>query len=526
MDFTSTGFILFSAVALLIYYIVPQKKKWIVLLTSSYLFYAICSFKGLFIIVFSTIVSFFGAKKISSLTELCDKLIEEKKILLEKDEFKTYRKEIKSKFKIKKKIISGFTITAILLILAFLKYSNFAITNINSFFGTKLQLLKLILPIGISFYTFQIVSYIFDVYYGKYKAEKNLFHYALYVSYFPSIIQGPINRYNDLCKQFFEDEHRFSLEESQFALQRILWGLLKKLVIADRAADVVTYLFNNHDVLPWFMTWCGLIFYSIKLYADFSGAMDVTIGISNLFGIRLAENFRQPFFSQSIAEFWRRWHITLGTWMKDYVFYPFSLSNFSTGITKRFSVKAPYLARVIPSSIGNLIVFFIVGVWHGAEWHYIVYGLYNAFIIILGILLKQLFEKTTNILKIKTNSYGWKIFRIIRTFLLINIGWVFDDDTTGLPMSFSMIGRAFDFTTNKLFSNYHPYSYSKLTIITVLFFTTIWFLISVLKEKEIDVCKKISSLPLLLRWAIYLGLILATPFFQASQMAGFIYAQF
>ena len=527
MDFTSTGFILFTAITVLIYYLVPQRIKWIILLIASYLFYAINNFKALFFIITSTLISYFGALLMSRIENNCNLRISNFiNSTDDKDKQKAFKKSEKSNAKRKKKIAAIFTMTFIFGILAVLKYSNFVIESLNQLFNINNAHFKFILPLGISFYSFQIASYIFDVYYGKYQAEKNIFHYALYVCYFPSIVQGPINRYNDLKIHFFETRHFFNLETAQFAMQRILWGMLKKLVIADRAADVVTYLFNNHASLPWYMTWCGLLFYSIKLYADFSGAMDVTIGISNLFGISLQENFRQPFFSQSIAEFWRRWHITLGTWMKDYIFYPFSLSKFSGNITKFLSEKNKFLARAVPSCLGNLIVFFIVGVWHGAEWHYIVYGLYNALIIIFGIILKPFFERLSAFFHIETENRFFKLFRIVRTFILVNIGWVFDDNTTGLDMSFSMIRQAFSFNTGHLSVNYNPFTYTELTLVTVIFFSAIWFLVSLKKEKGINVLKKISEKHLIVRWIIYIALIMSTPFFQASKMAGFIYAQF
>lgn len=527
MDFTSTGFLLFTALTVLIFYLFPQNKKWVVLLVSSYVFYALSSFKGLVFIFLSTVLSFLAAKKISALTEKCDeKIANDTDAISEPNEKKQLKKKIRADFKRKKKIVLTLVLLACFGLLAVLKYSNFAVESLNSIFKLKIPLCNFILPLGISFYTFQIASYIFDVYYGKYDSEKNFFHYALYVSYFPSIVQGPINRFNDLKKEFFETEHYFSLQETQFALQRIFWGLLKKLVIADRAADVVTYFFENHASLPWYMTFFGLFFYSIKLYADFSGAMDVTIGISNLMGIKLAENFRQPFFSQSISEFWRRWHITLGTWMKDYIFYPFSISKFCNKITTRLAQKHKILARTIPASIGNLIVFLIVGVWHGAEWHYVFYGLYNAFLIILEIVFKPLFDKMIKLLHINDKAFYWRIFRTLRTFFLVNLGWVFDDDTTGLPMSFSMLKRAFSFGTGSLATNYNPLTYTNLTIFTVLFFTGVWFIGSVLTERGVNVRQKIASFPLPIRWGFYLALILAIPFFQAANTAGFIYAQF
>ena len=518
MSFVSTGFVFYVLLAVFLFYTVPQKLKWILLLIASYIFYALNNANALIFILASTIVSYIIGLKLSSLSSRCE---EKRNETADKAE----RKNIKNHFNALKRRYVFLALFFCFGILAVLKYLNFITININFLFGTRFSQFKFILPLGISFYTFQIVSYILDVNNGKYKAETNFFHYALYVSYFPSLLQGPISRYDELKPQFFEAAHTFSLTNIQFGLQRIFWGFLKKLVIADRATEVVKYIFDNHSVLPWYITFVGLIFYSIELYADFSGGMDVVLGVSELFGIKLSENFKQPFFSQSIAEFWRRWHITLGTWMKDYVFYPYSLSNFSVSIGKTLSKISKTAGKLIPACIGNLLVFFIVGIWHGAEWHFIVYGLYNGVLIVLGILFKPLFEKLIILFHINVKSTLWKNFRILRTFFLVNIGWAFDD-VSDLGMSFSLIKQAFSFSSNGLIQNWKFDTFSELTIYTVLFFSALWLVTSIMKEKGINVREFISKRPLPVRWAIYLFLILSVPFFQAANMVGFIYAQF
>lgn len=523
MSFTSTGFVLFVCLVTFFYYIFPQKIKWCVLLFFSYLFYAINNFKALFFILLSTVISFFIAKRMTELSKEFDL-----KLSFETD--KQARKQLKAECKKRKKNFATIGLLVSFGILVILKYTNFFVINANSILeiigiNNKISLFNFILPLGISFYTFQIASYLFDVYNNKYQAEQNIFHYALYVSWFPSILQGPISRYNDLKIQFFEQEHKFSLQNTQFALQRILWGYLKKLVIADRAAEVVSYIFDNHTILPWYIMLVGLIFYSIELYADFSGGMDVVIGVSELMGIKLKENFKQPFFSQSISDFWRRWHITLGTWMKDYIFYPFSLSKTSMNIGKKLSSINKYAGKVVPMCIANILVFFIVGIWHGSEWHFIIYGLYNGFLIALGIVFKPVLEKLVLLFHINIKSKTYQLFRIIRTFILVNIGWAFDD-VTDLKQSFSMLKQLFSFNTGNLINNFKFTTFSEKTIFTVLLFCIIWFFISLKKEKDINVRESIANLALPIRWCIYLALILSIPFFQAANMAGFIYAQF
>lgn len=523
MSFTSTGFVLFVCAVAAVYYAVPQKHRWIVLLAASYAFYALSNVKALAFIVFSTAVSFCTARKISAVAQKYRGGVQ-----TETDKQK--RKLLRASCKKEKKLFLAAGLIVCFGILAAAKYTNFFIENINAFFslfGTEkhLGMIHLILPLGISFYTFQITSYLFDVYNEKYEAETNVFHYALYVSWFPAILQGPISRYNELKSQFFEESHPFVLKNVQFAVQRILWGYLKKLVIADRAAEVVDYIFGNFETLPWYITFAGLLFYSIELYADFSGGMDVVLGVSELMGIKLAENFRQPFFSQSISEFWRRWHITLGTWMKDYIFYPFSLSKTSASIGKLFSKISTFAGRTVPMCIANLLVFFIVGVWHGAEYHFIVYGLYNGVLIVLGIMLKPLLEKLVALLHINTVSPAYRVFRTARTFLLVNIGWVFDD-VADLGQSFRMLRQLFSFKTGSLISNFQFLTFSPKTIFTVLLFCIVWLIVSIQKERGCNIRECIASWALPVRWAAYLALILSVPFFQAANMAGFIYAQF
>lgn len=212
-------------------------------------------------------------------------------------------------------------------LLAFVKYTNFFIENINGIIGNRINAIDILVPLGISFYTFQSVSYVIDVYWGKVKAERNPFKFALFVSFFPQIMQGPIGRFDKLAPQFFAP-HKFDLTRIEYGLQRIFWGFFKKLILADRTAGYVNNVFvNNYQAFNGFYVIVAVLMYCVELYADFSGGMDIVIGTAEMFGITMDENFKRPFFSKSIGEFWRRWHVTLGEWMKDYIFYPFSLSK-------------------------------------------------------------------------------------------------------------------------------------------------------------------------------------------------------
>lgn len=494
-----------------------------ILFAASYIFYALVSLKAVIYLITTTIITY----NIAAWMQQVQNVYAEK-MLSATD--KSIKKELKILCKKRKKQLLSVGVVFCFCVLAVLKYSNFIMLN----FSSIIQLIKpdyvfrpvrYFIPMGISFYTFSVTSYLFDIYNNKYKAEKSLCRYALYVSWFPALVQGPINRNDQLRSELCEKEHFFSLEQTQFSLQRILWGFMKKLVIADRAAQVVSYVFDNYERLPNFIILFGLLFYSIELYADFSGGIDVAIGVSELFGVKLTENFRQPYFSQSIAEFWRRWHITLGTWMKDYIFYPFALSKTMLNAGKRLGEKNKYLGRVIPMCLGNLIVFLIVGIWHGAEWHFVLYGLFHGGIIAFSILMQPVYDKGISAFHINRESKGWQAFRIVRTFYLINLGCLLDD-VKDLHQSWGMTKQLFSLTNWNLFKNFSFEGFGAKTIFVVLFFCMLWFIISALKEKGTHIRQSIASLPVAVRWSIYLFLILATPFFQSADISGFMYAQF
>lgn len=524
MAFTSFGFIIFVSAAGLLYYLLPKRFQWTVLLLASYAFYAIANPKGLLYIGGTTIVTFLIARSMQRIQDAGDQ-----KTLGIAD--KAEKKEARSRTKKSKKAVCAVGIAFCFGILAFLKYTNFIIAELSPLLqrlspGRQISMLDLFVPMGLSFYTFSVAGYLFDIYYGKYRAEENIFHYALFISYFPTLVQGPISRENTLRHEFFEKEHKFSLTETEFAILRILWGFLKKLVIADRASQVSKYIFENYESQAWFIVLFGLFMYSVELYADFSGGMDVALGVSELFGIKLSENFRQPYFATSVADFWRRWHITLGQWMKDYVFYPFSLSRGMQKLGKSISAKSKYLGRTVPMCIGNLLVFFLVGLWHGAEWHFILYGMFHGGIIAFSILMERAYKISADALHINRTSKAWKIWQIARTFLIINLGCLLDE-VRNLGQSLGMAKQLFDFSNFRLIENFSTKSFDKFTIGISLFFFACVFFVSLYKEnKKGSVRERIASLPLVIRWGLYLALIFSIPAFQASDTIGFMYAKF
>ena len=316
MSFTTVAFFVFLLAGIVVYYVLPKNVQWIWLLILSYIYYFTFSIKASLFMVFATVTIYFGGIWLENIQNTGDRYLKDNKETLSREDKKAYKESLRRK--------KRWVLFLILLLdfgmLAVVKYSNFAIENINSVLGLigkePIGLLGMGLPLGISFFTFQSVSYAIDVYQGKYECEKNIFKMGLFVSFFPQLLQGPIGRYDRLGKQLYSG-HSFNLKNVEYGLQRIGWGLFKKVVIADRAAVLVLNVFNNYEAYSGFHYIMAVLMYSVDLYMDFSGGIDIVIGAAQMFGITMDENFRQPYFSKSIGEFWRRWHITLGTWMKD-----------------------------------------------------------------------------------------------------------------------------------------------------------------------------------------------------------------
>lgn len=508
MSLISMEFMLFVLAAAVGYYLIPKKYQWLWLLVFSYIYYASSGVRLLVFLVYTTGTTYVAGR------------------FLEKAEQKELpKKEAKAA---KRRIL---TIGLLLNfgMLAVLKYTNFAVANVNAIFHTSFSFQKWMLPLGISFYTFQSMGYLLDVYWGKCKAEKNPLRFALFVSFFPQILQGPIGRFDRLAVQLYQ-EHRFDLQRIQYALQLILWGFFKKLVLADRAAVVVNQVFLNDTQYSGVLNLVAVLMYSVQLYMDFSGGMDVVMGVASLFGIELDPNFKRPYFAVSITDFWHRWHITLGTWMKDYVFYPVSLSKWMGRIGKwSKKVFGKKTGRVIPICIANLIVFLLVGVWHGAAWKFIAYGLYHGLIISVSSLLAPLYRKGLEVFSINQKSGGWKVVQILRTFFLINISWYFDM-AVSLSAAFAMMKTTVTEFSLSAFKDGSllTLGLDQLDYLILLVGCLVVFFISFLQERGVKIRESLAAKPLLLRWAVYGMLLFGIPMFGyvMTTTGGFIYAQF
>ena len=528
MSFAVVGYFAFLLIGLVLYYVLPKKIRWIWLLALSYIYYFTFSIKTSIYMVFTTVVIYMGGIWLDKIITDSNAYITANKASMSKEEKKAY------KDKTKKRKRQALLVVLLLCFgqLAVIKYTDFAIENINSIislFGGQnmINLPKFALPLGISFFTFQSASYIIDVYQGKYRCQNNVFKLGLFVSFFPQLLQGPIGRYDRLSSQLYEG-NSFELKNVQYGLQRICWGLAKKVILADRAAVLVNMVFEDYDMYGGLLNIVAVLMYSVQLYMDFSGGIDVVIGTAQMFGITMDENFRQPYFSKSIGEFWRRWHITLGTWMKDYIFYPMSLSKkmnkFGKWGKKHFGNT---FGRTLPICFANIVIFFIVGIWHGAAWKYIAYGLYNGFIIAISNLLEPVYKKLLNKFHINATSRGWTLWQIIRTFILVNIGWYFDmADSVSQALCmirWSIQGLSF----SQLNSSLLDLGIEARDYIIIIAGCIIVFIISVLKEKGIAIRESIAAKPLAVRWIAYYALIAVILIFgYIGATQGFIYANF
>lgn len=419
MLFTSYDFIIFIAVLLAVYYLIPKKFQWILLLVASYFFYWVANPAYLLFVAVTTVTVYVAARQIEKNAVCQAQFLKEHKEDLSKEEKKEYKQQQK---KIRFRIAAVFVILNIG-ILAGLKYTNFFLATlkpvISLLSGEKtVPVVSLLVPMGISFYTLQAIGYLIDVYRGTVPAQKNLFKFALFVSFFPQVIQGPISRYGDLSETLYA-EHSFDKKQIAFGLQRILWGFFKKLIIADRIFAAVSTILNDTGEYTGVYLIVGMVFYTIQLYADFTGGIDVTIGVAQIFGVRVQENFNLPYFSVSLKEYWRRWHISMCNWFRDYVFYPVSsgsgMQKFTKFSRKHFGDK---VGKRIPVYVSSFVVWFSTGLWHGANWNFITWGLMNWAILLISEELEPLYGKFHERVHWKEKRW-YRGFCMVRTFLLV-----------------------------------------------------------------------------------------------------------
>ena len=501
MVFNSFSFLVFFPIVLLIYFIVPRKIRYIWLLVSSYYFYMSWNPKYAVLIALSTCITYLSGIFIEKAGSI---------------------KEEKKRIGRKKWVVAGSFITN-LGILFFFKYFDFALVNLNRILSIAgIQAIEkpfdVLLPVGISFYTFQALSYTVDVYRGQLKAEKNILRYALFVSFFPQLVAGPIERSTNLMKQVqkVHELKLFNYERITSGCAIMLWGYFMKMVIADRLAILVDQVFGNYTRYGATALILAAVFFAFQIYCDFASYSIIAVGAARIMGFTLMENFNTPYFSRSVKEFWRRWHISLSSWFKDYLYIPI-------GDNRKGKVR---------TYINLMITFLTSGLWHGASFSFVVWGGIHGFIQIIGDILKPYREKLLKKMKVRTESYSHKLLQCFMTFFWIDLAWIFFR-ANSFTEALAYIGRiATNMDPWSLFNG----SIFKLGLSTVEFWVAIaslliLFLVDRIRyTKQMQLYEYLDTQSLWFRWTIYIFLFCAILIFgiygPAYDAAQFYYFQF
>jgi len=487
MDFYSIEFFGFFFLVVAIYFFTPVRFRWFILLAASYYFYGSFGIEYIVIIVFSTLIAYFTALGINRYSE---------------------------KSKRRMFLVAGLLCNIGLLFL--FKYYDFLNNSVEIFFGFwdvsyKSHALNLIVPVGISFYVFQVVSYSIDVYRGDTPPEKHLGIFALYVAFFPKLLAGPIERAKRFIPQFYE-KTGFDGERVTNGLKLAAWGLFKKLVIADRLAAFVNVVYADPSAHQGVSLVLAAVFYSFQIYCDFSGYTDIAIGISQMFGFRLMDNFDRPYSATSVADFWKRWHISLSSWLRDYLYIPLG--------GNRVKIHRLYF--------NYLVVFFICGLWHGANWTFVLWGVIHGLYLIFGRFSRGVREKFTRKIGLDKVPVFHRGLRIITTFTLISFAWIFFRANT--------VTDAFYIVTHLHVGWEKIFNFDALRLMLLLTKSKTEFIIAVSSllflgvihflEKHENMRHMFTGKPVWLRFSLYYIIVAGILLLSLSGSQNFIYFKF
>ena len=509
-------FLIFLPISIAIYLIAPQKaKKYTLIFFSAVFFWFISGKLIVFLLLTVASVHWFGLWLERLKTESAQAVK-----AIPKEE-KDARKQVKSKYLKKMRAVLFFAVLLHIGVLITLKYTPFFTANINSLLALanirlSFEVPKYALPIGLSFFSLQALSYIIDVYRGTVKADSNIFRLLLFISFFPQIVEGPICRYSQTADALWNVK-QIKYENLALGVQRFLYGFMKKIIIADRLNPAVKEIFNNYKNYNGGVIFLGAVFYTVQLYADFSGTMDAVVGIGKIFGVEMPENFRQPFFSRTISEFWQRWHISLGTWFKDYIFYPVTMSKPMKKLTALSRRKlGNHFGPLLAGSVALFCVWLANGLWHGAAWNFIFFGMYHFVLILGGSIIAPAVKFANGKLHISSENPVYKAFQIIRTCLLVAIGEMFFR-ANGLKEGFEMFMRMI---TNAGFTPLTSEVLKGLKIdmrdiIIAGVAAVIILAVGIFKEKGVNVGEKLCSKNIVVRRAVLYSLIMFIVIFGA-----------
>ena len=529
MSLTSIWFLVFAATLLIVYYAVPGKYRWMVLLAASMVFYCWAGLKHAVYILITAASTYLAALWMHKLSQQQKQYLKEHKAELSREE----RSALKKQCKRRRRTLMVLTLVLNFGILCVFKYAHFALAQFNALaalFGGKgiEDTLNLIIPLGISFYTFQTMGYLIDIYWEKYAPEENFFRVLLFVSFFPQITQGPISDFSQLQNELFTP-HAFSYDNYSRGFQRMLVGFFKKLVLANLLAPYVQDVFQNYAQYAGITVAIGAVCYSIQIYADFSGYMDIVCGLCEMLGIRLTENFERPYFSKSVAEYWRRWHISLGAWFKTYLYYPIAVAKWNQKLGKSAQKRlGKVFGQTVPASIALVAVWLTTGLWHGASWAYIAWGGVNGLFIIASLWLEPVFDKTKRSLRIREDVWLWRAFQTLRTFALVTLIKVLPE-VGSLSDGLGLWKQIFtNFTIPASLRELLPFVTDKTELIVVALATLALFIGSLLQRKN-PVRDYFAKIPTPVRIILLAALTIIIVYFggpASGNAGGFMYAQF
>lgn len=493
MSITSFSFLCFFAVVLLVYYVIPKKAQWGYLLLISFVYFMtsaeVLDSGGWYVVFYpmAAVLAVYLAAR------LMDRTKEQKKR-------------------------RAALICAVIFCIGLLC-------------TLKFFRLPLLAPMGISFYTLTLLGYLFDVYYEIGAVQNNYGKLLLFTCYFPTMISGPVVKYKEMEGQLYSG-HRLDYRRVTFGMQRMLWGFFKKLVISERMAVIANEIFNNYENYAGFSIWIGAIAFTFQLYTDFAGCMDIVLGISECFGIVLPENFNAPFLARNISEYWRRWHITLGTWLREYLFYPLLRTRFFMQLPKKLKEKVgKKRAKQLTTFLAMFILWFTIGYWHGGTWNFIIgSGLLHWFYIVSGELAEPLFVKMRAFFHINVESRGFILFQRLRTFFLVVIGLIFFRNAA-VPDAIRMIGRGFSAFNPQIFVDGTLFSFGldwiELTILAVSMVIFEWVTV---RQQKGWLRERLEKKNIVIRWIVLYALLFYVillgqygPGYSASE---FIYQNF
>lgn len=506
MSIVSLRFFLFLAAAVAAYYLVPLRARWAVLLLGSAVFIIIGSSWQLYIVFLAQVLLAYGGALLGR--------------------------------KYQQKWICRAVVALEIAALALMKENSFFIINARYALlllgrPREIPYLDLAVPLAMSYYTLMLVSYVLDVHWGKTEPEKNPLKLVLYAGFFPQMVAGPIARYEETGERLCEG-HRFDYDQFCFGIQRFLWGLFKKLVIAERLNIIVGTIYGGGLGGTWTPTGSyvliGALAYIFQVYTDFSGGMDIALGAAQMFGVVLPENFRTPFYSTSMSELWRRWHITLGLWLRDYIMYPFLRARPGTRIRvfcqKHWGKKA---AKTIPSYIGTLLVWLYCGFWHGGSYKWIFWGLMTFAVIVGGMILQPLFDKLKALLRVNTEAASWTLFGRLRTLLLF-VAVCSVQPADSFLNALKMWKNAFVFNPWVFVDgSLYTLGLDRIDFWIMIFGLLVLFVVSKYQQRG-SVREIIAKQNLAFRWLLWLALFMVVLLFgmygESYQPADFIYGGF